>query len=86
MNTGEEVIFTCIEETEEYIEVENALAAIPNGQSIGFAPWSTIVKNGETIKVPKSYVVYVAEPQPEVAENYQKLFSKISTPSKKLIL
>ena len=87
MNTGEEIIFTLISEDEESIEVEHPLVAIPNSQGqVGFAPWSTRAKEDETIKVSKEYVVYVIEARDEIVENYEKIFSPLTTPSKKLIL
>ena len=53
---------------------------------IGFGPWAPLVKNGETIEIERKFIVYIAEPQDEVSEQYQKIFSPIETPSKKLIL
>ena len=45
MNTGEEVIFTLVEETDDYVSVENPLVAVPSAQGqIGFAPWSVLCK------------------------------------------
>ena len=87
MNTGEEIIFTLISEDEDSIEVEHPLVALPNAQGqVGFAPWSTLAKEDETIKVSKEYVVYVIEARDEIVENYEKIFSPLTTPSKKLIL
>ena len=87
MNTGEEVIFTLISEDETSIEVQNPLVALPNAQGrVGFAPWSTLAKEDETIKISKDYVVYVIDTRDEIVENYEKVFSPIQKPSKKLIL
>ena len=87
MNTGEEVIYSEISEDENSIEVEHPLVAIPNAQGqVGFAPWSTLAKDENTIKVSKEYIVYVIEARDEIVENYKKIFSPIETPSKKLIL
>lgn len=87
MNTGEEVIFTLIEEDEQTIGIQNPLVAVPNAQGqVGFVPWSTLSKEDEVIKVSKDYVVYVIEARDEIVENYEKIFSPIQTPSKKLIL
>lgn len=87
MNTGEEVIYSEISEDENSIEVEHPLVAIPNAQGqVGFAPWSTLAKDENTIKVSKDYIVYVIEARDEIVENYKKIFSPIETPSKKLIL
>ncbi len=87
MNTGEEVIYSEISEDENSIEVEHPLVAIPNAQGqVGFAPWSTLAKDENTIKVSKDYIVYVIDARDEIVENYKKIFSPIETPSKKLIL
>ena len=87
MNTGEEVIFTLINEDEKTIEVENALVAIPNSQgSIGFGAWSYLQKKNTTLTIDKQFIVYICDANDEVVENYQKIFSPIETPSKKLIL
>lgn len=87
MNTGEEVIYSEISEDENSIEVEHPLVAIPNAQGqVGFAPWSTLAKDENTIKVSKEYIVYVIEARDEIVENYKKIFSPIATPSSKLIL
>lgn len=87
MNTGEEIIFTLINEDETTIEVEHPLVALPNAQGqVGFAPWSTLAKEDETIKISKEYIVYVIDAREEIVENYEKVFSPIETPTKKLIL
>jgi len=87
MNTGEEVIYTLVNETDEYLEIENALVAVPNAQGqIGFAPWSYLAEEGQTFPVSKEYIVYVIDAKDMIVDNYKKIFSKIETPSKKLIL
>ena len=87
MNTGEEVIYTLVSETDEYVEVENALVAVPNAQGqIGFAPWSYLAEEGQTLKVSRDYVVYIIDARDSITEQYKKIFSKIETPSKRLIL
>jgi len=87
MNTGEDIIFDLIEEKEKVWLIENALVAGPNGQGqIGFGPWAPLIKEGEPLQVNSDYICYIAEPHADVAENYQKIFSKIETPSKNLIL
>ena len=87
MNTGEEVIFTLVEQTPDYVVVNNPLVAVPSAQGqIGFAPWSVLSKEDDGIKVEKRYVVYLIDTRDEIVENYKKIFSPIETPSKKLIL
>jgi len=88
MNTGEEVILTIVEEKESSIVVENTLASGINGSgNIGFTPWAPLVKNGDTIEIDVKWIVYIGDPQDEVREQYEKIFSTIETPpTKKLIL
>ena len=87
MNTGEEVIFTLVEQTPDYVVVNNPLVAVPAAQGqIGFAPWSVLSREDEAIEVDKKYIVYMIETRDEIKENYKKIFSPIETPSKKLIL
>ena len=87
MNTGEEVIFTLVEQTPDYVVVNNPLVAVPSAQGqIGFAPWSVLSREDEAIEVDKKYIVYMIETRDEIKENYKKIFSPIETPSKKLIL
>ena len=87
MNTGEDIVFNLLEEKEKSLVIENVLVAGPSATgSIGFGPWAPLVKDGDPIELNVDYICYIADPQIEVAENYQKIFSKIETPSKKLIL
>lgn len=87
MNTGEEVIVTLLNETVETLEIENPLVGMPTqGGQIGFGPWAPLVKNGESITIDRSFVVYIEDAQVDVTEQYEKMFSTIETPSKKLIL
>ena len=87
MNTGEEVIVTVLNEDEKTIEIENPLVGMPSATGqIGFGPWAPLVKNGDSITIEKSYIVYIAEAQVDVVEQYEKIFSVIQKPSKKLIV
>ena len=87
MNTGEEVVFTMVNETDNTIEIENPLVGVPSAQGqIGFAPWAPLVKCDETITISKEFVVYLESVQVDVLEQYKKIFSPIETPSTKLIL
>jgi hypothetical protein len=87
MNTGEEVIFTLIEEDDTSLQVQNPLVAVPSSQGqVGFVPWSYLSKEDEVISVPREYIVYVIDARDEIVENYEKIFSPIQTTGKKLIL
>ena len=87
MWSGEDVIADIIEETTEYYKVENPIVAVPSPQQgqIAFAPWSPLSEKGG-IEVTKKYVVYEADPQSDIVDQYNSMFGKISTPTKNLIL
>ena len=87
MWSGEDVMADLVEDKEDSIVLSNAIVAVPvgNGQ-LTFAPWSPLLKKGTELEIPKTYVVYISEPQDETAEGYVSMFSTIQTPSKSLIL
>ena len=88
MWSGEDVVADLIEEKEDSIVFCNPIVAVPagNGQ-MGFAPWSPLLKEkGEELEVTKKYVVYIADTQDQIIEQYESMFSVIQTPSKKLVL
>jgi len=85
--TGEEVVAELVEESSEFITVRNGLVCLPNPQSIGFAPWATVIdKLNPDITVSKTHVVYIAEVDATVKNKYSEMFGGITTPDKKLIL
>ena len=88
MWSGEDVIADLIEEKDDSVIICNPIVAVPagNGQ-MGFAPWSPLLKGkNEELEVTKKYVVYIAEAQGQVVEQYEEMFSVIKAPSKKLVL
>ena len=92
MWSGEDVIADLIDDKtdmgEDVIVIANPIVAVPagNGQ-MGFAPWSPLLKGkNEELQVTKKYVVYIAEAQEQIVEQYQDMFSVLKTPSKKLVL
>ena len=85
--TGEEVIAELLSEDTDSITVKNGLVVIPNAQSVGFAPWATVIsKQKPEITVDRKFLVYMAECDVDVVEKYESIFSPIDKPSKKLIL
>jgi len=88
MWSGEDVIADLKDNLTDIIVIENPIVAIPagNGQ-MGFAPWSPLLKGkNEELEVNKKYVVYISEPQEQIVEEYNNMFSVLKTPSKKLVL
>jgi len=88
MWSGEDVIADLVGDLTDTIVIRNPIVAIPAGQGqMGFAPWSPLLKEKNIdVEVTKKYVVYVNEPQEDIADQYQQMFSTIQTPSKKLIV
>ena len=87
--TGEEIIAEVLSETDDTITVQNGLVVLPNAQGVGFAPWATVISKDEPeITMKKTFIVYVASVQNDVAQKYNEMFgSKLVTPSpKKLIV
>ena len=87
MSSGEDVVATIVKETDSVLELEDAIVAIPTGEGqIGFAPWSPLVsKLDKTLPVNKNFVVYIAEVAEDIVNQYNQMFSKIVTPTNKLI-
>ena len=87
MSSGEDVVATIVKETDSVLELEDAIVAIPTGEGqIGFAPWSPLVsKTDKTLPVNKNFVVYIAEVAEDIVNQYNQMFSKIVTPSNKLV-
>ena len=87
MWSGEDVIADIIEETTDTIVITDPIVAVPSPQEgrIAFAPWSPLLQK-DKIEVTKKYVVYEGNPQDEIIEQYNTMFGKLSTPTKKLII
>ena len=88
MWSGEDVIADLKDNLTDIIVIENPIVAIPTGNGqMGFAPWSPLLKGkNEELEVNKKYVVYISEPQEQIVEEYNNMFSVLKTPSKKLVL
>jgi hypothetical protein len=88
MSSGEDVVATVMEDGDELLTIQDAIVAIPTGQGqMGFAPWSPILsKEQKDIPVNKKFVVYIAEVNSDIVDQYKQMFSTIVTPEKKLII
>ena len=87
MWSGEDEIADITKEDTDSITFTDPIVAVPSQQQgqIGFAPWSPLLQK-DKIEVTKKYLVYIGEPQAEIIEQYNTMFGKIATPTKKLIL
>jgi hypothetical protein len=87
MSSGEDLIATVNSENNIEILLQDVIVAIPTGNgSLGFVPWSPLLsKNSKEIPVNKNFVVYIAEADDDVVNQYNKMYNKIITSVKKLI-
>lgn len=87
LKSGEDIICDLEKETDEFLTIANSIVAVPTGQGqIGFAPWSPMAKEKESLTIAKSYTVYITEPNDQIKDQYEGLFSTVITPKKNLIL
>ena len=86
--TGEEVVAEVVSETDGTITIKNGLVVLPTGQSVGFAPWATVIsKDDPEITMSRDHIIYVVELQDSISKKYKEMFGNIITPEeKKLIL
>jgi hypothetical protein len=86
--TGEEVIAELLSEDDTTVTVQNGLVVLPSGQSVGFAPWATVIdKDRPEITVNKTHVVYIAEVDEGINKKYNEVYgSKLVTPDKKKLI
>ena len=87
MWSGEDVIADIAKEDTDSITITDPIVAVPSQKQgqIAFAPWSPLLQK-DKLEVTKKYVVYMADPQEEIIEQYNSMFGKLSKPTKKLIL
>jgi hypothetical protein len=88
MVSGEDVVCTVIKNTEDTITIKDAIVAIPTGQGqLGFAPWSPIISKEESeITISDRFVIYQAEPDSSVVEQYNTMFGNVIAPKKQSII
>lgn len=89
MSSGEDLIANIVNDQErDIVVIENPIVGFPSGEgTLGFAPWSPMLSKQErVINVNRQFIVYVAEADPQIVEQYQKMFSTVITPSKKIIV
>ena len=89
MWSGEDVVADLVKETDDSVTIANPIVAVPSQQEgqIAFAPWSPILKERDTeLEVTKKYVVYIADTQDDIIEQYNSMFSAVPTPPKKRLI
>lgn len=87
MSSGEDLIATVNSENENTISLQDVIVAVPTGtSSLGFVPWSPLLnKNQKELIVNKNFVVYIADAEDDVVNQYNKMYNKIITPTRKII-
>ena len=82
MHSGEDVIADLINEDSQQLQVSNPIVLVPGRDgTVGFAPWSPVIHpDVKTIFVKASYVVYVTDPNDDVVNNYNQIFSPLTLP------
>ena len=87
MWSGEDVIADISKDDTDSITITDPIVAVPSQKQgqIAFAQRSPLLQK-DKLEVTKKYVVYMADPQEEIIEQYNSMFGKLSKPTKKLIL
>ena len=77
-----------IKDEADSITIKDAIVAIPTGQGqLGFAPWIPILsKSAIEVTFDKKFVVFIAEADDAVVEQYNTMFGNVITPKQKIIV
>ena len=87
--SGENVICDLQEEKADTIIIRDAIVAMPieDGSKIGFAPFAPLQDPDEPeLTIKTAVVVYICNIAPNLEEQYNSMFNRIVTPTKKLIV
>ena len=86
--TGEEIVAEIVEEGPVEIKLKNALVVIPTQQSVGFAPWATVIdRENPEVTVNWNHIVYVANLDESIRNKYDEVYgSKLVKPEKKSLI
>ena len=86
--TGEEIIAEIVDENAAEVTLKNALVVIPTQQSVGFAPWATVIdRDNPEITVSRTHIVYIAGVDDSIRNKYDEVYgSKLVKPEKKSLI
>ena len=86
--TGEEMVAEIVEENAAEVTLKNALVVIPTQQSVGFAPWATVIdRENPEVTVSRTHIVYVANLDESIRNKYDEIYgSKLVKPEKKSLI
>jgi hypothetical protein len=88
--SGENVVADLTEETAASITISDAIVAVPanqEGTQLGFVPFAPLQDpNEKDVTIAKSFVMFITKLSPELEEQYNNMFNRIATPTRKLIM
>ena len=86
--TGEEIVAEIVDENAAEVTLKNALVVIPTQQSVGFAPWATVIdRENPEVTVSRTHIVYVANVDESIRNKYDEIYgSKLVKPEKKSLI
>ena len=86
--TGEEIVAEIVSEDAVDVTLKNALVVIPTQQSVGFAPWATVIdRENPEVTVSRTHIVYVANLDESIRNKYDEVYgSKLVKPEKKSLI
>ncbi len=86
--TGEEIVAEIVDENASEVTLKNALVVIPTQQSVGFAPWATVIdRENPEVTVSRTHIVYVANLDESIRNKYDEIYgSKLVKPEKKSLI
>ena len=88
ISSGEDIVATITKRGDGFLEIENPIVAVPTTQGkVGFAPWAPFVdKTDKAIKVSLSFVVFEAEPDNDIVNQYKSMYGGVLSPNKQNII
>ena len=87
--SAENIIADVVQVDTDTLTLRNPIVAMLAAQEgqLGFAPWAPLQDPAlDEVTVPRSTIVFITEPAPEIIEQYGRMYSNIVTPTKKLIV
>lgn len=82
MHSGEDVVADLLKESADELIIDNPIVLVPGRDgTVGFAPWSPVIHpDVKELRIRSNYVVYVTDPNDDVVNNYNQIFSPLTLP------
>ena len=84
--SGEEVIAKFIGKAETYVSIEKALVLMQGPQGLAFGTFFSPAKQDEPFNIAIDKLTSIAHINDKIAEEYNRVFSKIEVPKKPSII